>query len=242
MEILVIFAIAWAVKQVMVDAKYAALGKTPPRWQAKLERLRQSGRATDKPRYASRDYFADLWTDALEASTERRRARSARRKAADLDNAVDEALAVATAPPVDELAEVAPQVKGVEPVQESAAAEPESIGPDARVIQMFPAKREVPIMSVSEVTGLSSAIAYAEAMATVHEQHSLAGGEAYLGSLEQFGVSGRAIVLVASAQETSANAAEAWRSAAAELAKQHVVREAYDAVPDAGTKAFVQGE
>lgn len=290
MDLLLIFAIAYFLQQGWVDAKYAAAGKTSPRWQAKLAKLSATGQPAVKPRYGSRDYFADLLADTLEAKTQRRREQAAgkqsKARGADLDVAVSEALAVAGTgeewldrPPdltvpgktpttcdtcgrdvvvtnYDEEGGAAYCVPCVEAhnaaimaarqsqnttIPESPAPAPAHDGPDARIIPMFPTvKEEVPTMS--EITGLQSAVAYAEGVAAAHEQHSLTGGEAYLGSLQSFEVSGRVLQLVASAQESSQIAAGTWKAAAAELSKQLIVKEAYDAVPDAGTKAFVQGE
>jgi hypothetical protein len=236
MDLLVILAIVWFIRQGVVDARYAALGKTPPRYQVKMAELAAAGKAKTQPRYGSRAYFADLWADSLEASTAKRRAKAETKKTevreAELSAATDEAIAVA-----------APSVEPVKEKPEPVIAEPvdvEPTGPTAQIIPMFPAKKEVPTMS--EITGLQSAIAYADAMAAAHDQSSLAGGEAYLGSLQGFEVSGQAIAMVAAAQEASQNAAGAWRMAAAELSKQNIVKEAYDSVPDAGSKVFVQGE
>jgi len=241
---LVVWVLTWCVKNAVADVKYAALGKTPPRYQLRMARLTAAGKpaTVPSPRYGSREWMADLWADGLQAHTERRRARSTKRKVAELDAAVGEALAVAA--PV-EPAQEAPKPAVVEPApapEPPAPTPAQESGPGARVIPMFrtPVKEEVPAMS--EITGLQSAIAYAEAQAHAAEQNSLAGGEAYLSSLQGFEVSGQAIEAVALAQEASSDAAAAWRYAAAELAKQLTVKEAYDAVPDAGSKAFVQGE
>lgn len=364
MDLLIIFLIVYMLKNAVIDAKYAAQGKASPRWEAKLERLKQAGKSGTKPRYGSKDWFADLVSDGLAAQTERRRTRATKAKTGELDAAVDEALAVAKPEPTpnfiiefdhEEDHPAVPAQSGPElhrevqvpdvnsldfgkvmhpchicgsltkltdprspifrsladpepkpmctrcahartwhayakliegPVSRTCANKlcgkgtpvpdsrpddlcldcmpmsrraelfnsvletpdqlkarllaPESSRPDAQIIPMFPVKKEVPTMS--EITGLQSAIAYAEGVAAAHEQHSIAGGEAYRGSLQGFGVSGQAIQVVASAQEFSEMAASAWRAAAAELSKQNVVKEAYDSVPDAGSKAFVQGE
>lgn len=250
MDLLIILVIAYVLQNTWIDAKYAARGQTSPRWEAKLERLRQAGKPAVKPRYGSKDYFADLWSDALEAKTARRRARATERdakaKAAELDAAVGEALTVAApaAEPTQPTTGVIPVIVEPAPAPKPPASAPEPTGPDAQVIPMFrtPQKEEVAEMSVAEVTGLQSAIAHAEAVAAAHEQHSMAGGEGYLSSLAGFGVRGQAIQLVATAQEFTEMAAGAWRAAATELAKQNMVKEAYDAVPDAGSREFVQGE
>ncbi len=239
---LLIWVVTWCVKNAVADIKYAALGQTPPRHQLKMARLAAAGKSSVKPRYGSREYFADFAADLLEAKTAKRRELAAKKaksvREVDLNAATDEALAVA-APAV-----VVPEPATVEAV---TAPEPEStepalieLGPTARIIPMFPTKKEVSDMS--EITGLQSAIAYAQQVAGAHSAHSTGGGEAYLGSLQSYEVSGQAIALVAAAQEASSIAAGAWSAAAAELGKQTVVKEAYDSVPGAGNKAFVQGE
>ncbi len=236
---LLIWVVSWCVKNAVADVKYAALGQTPPRHQLKMARLAAAGNSTTPPRYGSREYFADFAADMLEAKTGKRREMAAKKaqaaKVADLGAATDEALAVA-APEVK--AAQAPAVEVPEP--ESTEPAPTESGPTAQIIPMFPAKKEVPDMS--EITGLQSAIAYTQQVAGAHSAHSAGGGEAFIGSLQSFDVNGKALALVAAAQEASSIAAGAWSAAAAELSKQNVVKEAYDSVPGAGNKAFVQGE
>jgi hypothetical protein len=304
MDLLIIFAIVYFLRDAVAEARWAALGKTSPKWQERLEQQRQHGKGI-KPRYGSKAYFGDLWADTLEAQTVKRRERAeAKARAAELDTAVGEALAVA-APSTHEVdgwdpgEHMLPVEQSMSPCRhcgwrtvwadrdgqpccgtcrqrlEAAAAggpltdldrqvlaqladprtqilpcnpdgspvvEPAHDGPDARVIPMFrtPVKEEVPVMS--EVTGLQSAIAYAAGVAAAHEQHSLAGGEAYVGSLAGFEVAGVGLSSAHEAQEASEIAAGAWKRHAAELVKQLAVKEAYDSVPDAGNKVFVQGE
>lgn len=247
MEIILIgVALIWLVQNAAVETKHAARGTTSPRWQAKLERLRQQGQQGYVPRYGSREWFADLWSDGLEASTEHRRVRSTRRKAAELDTAVGEALAVAApAEPVQEAAQLTPNfIFEFDYEEDQPAAEPTPHGdprPDAQVIPMFPTPKEE-VSDMSEITGLQSAIAYAQQVAGAHAAHSTAGNESYLGSLQSFEVSGEDIHNVAAAQAASSIAAAAWSKAAAGLSRQNVVKEAYDNVPGAGNKRFVQGE
>ncbi len=111
----------------------------------------------------------------------------------------------------------------------------------ATVIPMFPIMKES-TMANAEVTGLPTAIAFAQGMANAHRAASTAGGEQYVASLRSFEVGDGPIATVASARELSAQAAAAWERAAAEIAKGNVVKEAYEAVPDAGNKRFVTGE
>ncbi|MEV2236718.1 hypothetical protein [Micromonospora sp. NPDC049891] len=111
----------------------------------------------------------------------------------------------------------------------------------ATVIPMFPIMKESD-MANAEITGLPTAIAFAEGMANAHRAASTAGGEQYVAALRGFEVSGEAIGAVERAREQSQAAAAAWTAAAAEMKKQNTVKEAYQAVPDAGNKKFVTGE
>lgn len=76
-----------------------------------------------------------------------------------------------------------------------------------------------------EVIGLMSAINYCAAVAAAHENHSQAGGEAFLGALEsmEFGPETRAAV--AAAQEATTSASGAWRAAEAKLKEQLAAKE-----------------
>lgn len=272
---LIAWAITWCVKNAISDVRYAALGKTPPRYQ-----------------YGLHKYAASFAADFLEAKTEKRRELAAKRsreakaaaKAAPAP-AVEPVEVPAPAPAPAPAAEVpapaeAPAAVALNrPISDTGSAavshhdnaeptpvpapesnlifefeyedeqevEQDEPAHSARIIPMFAVKKEVPPMAitaapVAEITGLQSAIAYADAVADAHASHSSGGGEAYIGSLQAAEVSGRAIQMVAEAQEASQIAADSWRAAAVELAKQNIVKEAYDSVPDAGSKVFVQGE
>ncbi|MFI5833234.1 hypothetical protein ACIA5A_06105 [Micromonospora sp. NPDC051300] len=111
----------------------------------------------------------------------------------------------------------------------------------ATVIPMFPILKET-AMPNAEITGLPTAIAFAQGMANAHRAASTAGGEQYVAALRSFEVGDGTIATVASARELSAQAAAAWERAADEIGKQNTVKEAYQAVPDAGNKRFVTGE
>lgn len=91
-----------------------------------------------------------------------------------------------------------------------------------------------------EVIGLTSAIAYAEAVAAAHQQHSTAGGEAYMTSLGTANVGPETIQSAGEAMEASANAAGAWQSHAAKLKEQLAAKEA--TTQETGTKEFLLSE
>ncbi|MEE3918166.1 hypothetical protein V2I01_04710 [Micromonospora sp. BRA006-A] len=93
----------------------------------------------------------------------------------------------------------------------------------ATVIPMFPILKE-PTMSNAEITGLPTAIAFAQGMASAHRAASTAGGEQYVAALRSFEVGDGTIATVATARELSAQAAAAWERAAAEIGKQNTVR------------------
>lgn len=95
--------------------------------------------------------------------------------------------------------------------------------------------------TVSEVTGLSSAVAYAKGVAAAHSAHG--SGEGYVSSLASFEVGAGDIAKVRAAQEASINAAALWQTAADALHDHNMaVREAYRAAPDAGNKTFATSE
>lgn len=121
-------------------------------------------------------------------------------------------------------------------------------GPTARVYQ-FPQQPEGDSMAtttdnpsgVTEVTGLASAVAYANGVAAAHEAHG--SGESYVASLRQFQVGDSDVALVQAAQEASKNAAAKWQTAADALRDHNAgVREAYQTAPEAGNKQFATSE
>ena len=88
-----------------------------------------------------------------------------------------------------------------------------------------------------EVTGLTSAIAYAEAVAAAHEAHASGGGESYMASLGQAQVGPETVASAGRAQEMSQNAAAAWRNHAAKLREQVAAKEA--TTNETGNKEFL---
>ncbi len=93
----------------------------------------------------------------------------------------------------------------------------------------------------TEVTGLATAVSYAEGVAAAHESHAT-DAETFAGSLASNGVGDGTVGLVAQAQEASGVAAAAWTAVKDALNDQMGVKEAYDATPDAGDKDFVTAE
>ncbi|MFG1847753.1 hypothetical protein [Micromonospora carbonacea] len=306
MEILFwICVLTWFFQRAATDVLYAAAGKPNPRYELKKQKAIAAGQPpAAQPRYGTRDWFGDLWSDALAANTEKRRAGKTKAKP------VDDMLDVAKVRPEPgkpsaaekpEPAARADDAEGISVVHDDQHPYcTESCGPncgqygwscnrcgarqdgfvtlaDARaaswhecrpaeqktdpapaaaekpatptgepsklatVIPMFPIMKE-PTMSNAEITGLPTAIIFAQGMANAHKAAAAAGGEQYVAALRGFDVGDGAIATVTHAREMSAQAAAAWDAAAAEMQKQNTVKEAYQAVPDAGNKRFVTGE
>lgn len=300
MEILFwIWLLTWMFKTAAQDVIYAVRGEPNPRYELKKAKALREGRpAPVAARYGTREWFADLYSDALAAHTERRRAKTALASSEPQTRARPET--------VDDMVDVA----GVRPQPDNPATEPDWLTPDrdepagqpvvhddqhpycvtpcgpnclhhgwqclrcsgtesgfasqaeaeqsylqhtcptdntddgqplATVIPMFPNPKEIN-MSNAEITGLPTAIAFAQGMANAHRAASSAGGEEYVAALRKFEVGEGTISSVGTAREMSSQAAAAWDRVAAEMGRQTTVKEAYDAVPDAGNKAFVTGE
>ncbi|MBQ1064454.1 hypothetical protein [Micromonospora sp. C41] len=91
MEIVLLwcFVIAYFAKRGAEDLVHAVKGTPNPRYELKRERARAAGQvAASQPRYGTREWFADLYSDALVAHTEKRR-RAAAAKAQPVDDMVD---------------------------------------------------------------------------------------------------------------------------------------------------------
>lgn len=238
-ELLVIgYALVW----LFTEARYAVLGKPSPRMQLKI----------DGGRYGVMDWTQDFLGDLMKDVTAKRRqlraekdedraeqrtyaredradARAEKKKAAaSLEKAADEAIAV-TKPAADA-------------TPEPPAPAPAAPGPDAQVIPINRPKKENPMSGYDEGNFLTPAIAHCEATAAAHDSHTEGGaGEDFLAGLQGAGVNGRPLALVAAAQEASANAAGAWRVAAAELKKGLSVKEAYEGAQGAGSREHLTG-
>jgi hypothetical protein len=113
------------------------------------------------------------------------------------------------------------------PVAEPAAGGPPSTiteGDDMTTTQLS-----------GEVTGIPSAIRYAQQMAEAHASHG--GNEGYLTSLANMEVGPGDIAKVQAAMEASANAGAMWQAAADSIDKNNrAVAEAYSTSPDAANK------
>jgi hypothetical protein len=95
--------------------------------------------------------------------------------------------------------------------------------------------------SSGEVTGLASAVTYANEVAATHDEHG--SGEGFVSSLASFEVGQGDIAKVLAAQEASRNAGALWREAAQALQdSNNAVKEAYSTSPDAGNKQFATQE
>jgi hypothetical protein len=89
-----------------------------------------------------------------------------------------------------------------------------------------------------EVTSLPSAMRYAHSMGTAlagQAQHV----EIFVGTLRASQVSGAAVTAALRAQELTTAAAAAWAQAHDALNRQTIVREAYGAAPESGTKGWL---
>lgn len=116
----------------------------------------------------------------------------------------------------------------------TASASPWSSPPNARPAAP-PATADVP----SEITGLPSAQRYAQGMSIALDGQAPT-IEIFVGVLRESDVSGDAVTCAVRAQELTGQASQAWRAADSALARQHTVREAYAAVPEAGTKSWLR--
>jgi hypothetical protein len=69
-----LWLIVWLLKNAAMDVMYASSGKPNPRYEAKKAKARAGGQSDPaQHRYGSRDWFADLLSDGLQAQTDRRR-------------------------------------------------------------------------------------------------------------------------------------------------------------------------
>ncbi|PWR08557.1 hypothetical protein DKT68_15180 [Micromonospora acroterricola] len=289
MEIVLLwcFVIAWMGKRGAEDLVHAVKGTPNPRYELKKQRAKAAGhRPAQQPRYGGREWFADLYSDALAAHTEKRRKSAAAR-----------------ARPVDDMVGIVR-----EPKPQPERGEPEWLTPDpdelsgssvvhddqhpyclepcgpacgreawrcgrcgagefgfmtraraqesasnhrcladetlAQVIQ-FPNIKKIEkeiTMPNSEATGLTTAIAFADAAATAHQEFSTAGSEGYAGSLEQMGFGPSITGLAAEAREASGTATEKWNALSNAMKDFMQGREFYANNPDAPEKVALVNE
>lgn len=79
-----ILVLTWLVKTAAADVLYAVSGKPNPRYELKKQKARAAGQPVKgQPRYGTRDWAADLWSDALAAHTHRRRTKAVKAKPVD---------------------------------------------------------------------------------------------------------------------------------------------------------------
>ncbi|WFE45288.1 hypothetical protein [Verrucosispora sp. WMMD1129] len=119
-------------------------------------------------------------------------------------------------------------------------SEPADTRPLAPVIPLFPSSKHVEEIAMSnEVTGLSTALAFAEAASNAHQSFATTGAEGYVGALESGGNSGEVLTSAREAMEASGIAADKWAAHQAVLAKQMNLKEGYADNPDAADKGFL---
>lgn len=92
-----------------------------------------------------------------------------------------------------------------------------------------------------EVTGLSSAVNYAQQQQQAHDR-AVTDCEGFAAALSANEVSGEALTEAQRAMELEQQTAAAWQRAHTALSNHMGVKEAYDANPDAGNKQFVTSE
>lgn len=127
------------------------------------------------------------------------------------------------------------------PVPQQPTPQRTDDSPTARIYQ-FPNPKHVEkeiTMANSEVTGLSTAIAYADAVSKAHESFTSSGAEGYIGALEQGGNGPEVVASAREAMEASSIATEKWAAHREVLAQQMTVKEAYQSQPDAANKDFL---
>lgn len=271
-----IWVLTWMTKTAATDVLHAVKGTPNPRYELKKQRAAAAGRQVKgQPRYATREWAADLYSDALAAHTEKRR-KAAKAKAQPVDDMVDVvrephphdpnntrycptcwgSVVVDGKPCPDCLARQ--QQRNAEwdarhetpepPVPPQPEPSPEPAPDDrplAPVIPMFPNPKQIEkeiTMASSEVTGLSTAMAFADAAASAHNSFATSGAEGYVGALESGGMGGAAVGSAREAMEASGVAAAKWSAHKAELERQMTVKEAYQGQQDAAAKEFLLAE
>lgn len=276
MEILIIgAALMWLWQNMKVETAHAARGTVSPRWQRKLERMRQAGDPAIKPTYGSKAWAADLWGDFLEAKTADRRART---ELAEIRKALDEidrrreegfedpepepvkpraprrnlteeaATAAVNAVVASRIVHDAP-LDTVSPPRVATGVHPTPTTPsvsaalraatDAKVIPMFgkttqqdPSKESAmtnPTQNVgsSEVTGLNSAIQYAQDMSKAFGD--VGSGETFKNGLAAAGHGPTVLAAAHDAYEKASMASLAFHNLAKVMADLNKsVQEAYD--------------
>jgi hypothetical protein len=206
-----------------------------------------------------RQYVGNWWDEAWKDAEAKRRQRRAARHTEPAEPEPPAAPMRPDAGARPEPAPAQPKPAGRPPASGPAAAPPETQEPAAEpppargpsrapadtddgqplaVVIPFP-KEDTDMFG--EVTGLVTAQQYAAGMAQAMADQVPA-TEQFVASLTANEVSGDAVAAAAHAQELSLAASQAWQAATDALHRQDVVKEAYGAVPEAGTKEFVTSE
>ena len=242
-----LWLVVWLIKNATMDVACAVKGQANPRYELKKAQARAAGKPDPaQPRYGSKDWFADLVSDGLQAQTEARRRRAAEKRQAREEAEAAKSKAIVTTPaPVEQPAPTPTSdpadggAAGPEqtPTTPQPPAAPEV--PTAQIIQ-FPTSKENGMTTAvnGEVIGLDQSIAYAKSLGKFAGDHAAAGNEGYIGHLAASKVQGAGLQTAHDMQEAFAIAAGAAEKHAAELEKQKSVQEAYATTPDAGDKAF----
>jgi len=242
--LLAILLITYVIKNAITDTAYAVRGQTSPRLRIRWEkeRRRAAGRTDRTRRYGMTGYFRDLWHDSWEDARTHRETKRAERKASPSPEPRDIA-----GPGTGEVPEIpeAP-AEAAERSDEKPAASPATTPkPAAPLAVVTPIRTEQKGDRVNtanpETTTLSAAKAYAHQMADAATQAS-ASVEQTRAHLSANQVDGDVQARLAEAQELAGQLAAKFKAAYDELAKQDTVKDAYQAVPDAGSKEFVTQE
>ncbi|MFE9955819.1 hypothetical protein [Micromonospora sp. NPDC005299] len=237
-----IWVLTWMAKTAATDVLHAVKGTPNPRYELKKQRAATAGQTVaGQPRYGTREWLGDLYSDALAAQTEKRRA-AVKAKSAPVDDMVD----VVREPPAARKPPepTAPPARPEPPAPPQPPTIPDN-RPLAPVIPMFPNPKQIEkeiTMASSEVTGLSTAMAFADAAASAHNSFATAGAEGYVGALESGGMGGAAVGSAREAMEASGVAAAKWSAHKSELERQMNVKEAYQGQQDAADKDFLLAE
>lgn len=266
--VLVFWAIVWICKNAAEDVMGAVKGRPSPRRVKQLKRIEAEG---GTPGYGFGGFAHDFWDDFLQARTAKRRelAAKGRESVGPTEVPEPEVKPVGTFtpqaedPPTPVAASPDDTDRRVDPLRldgrngnteshdrettpATEEAQPISPTPTAQVIPIFrtpnstPNQQEVPPMT-TEVTGLTTAIDYANGVAQAHQSHA-ADAETFAASLASNEVGDGTIGLAVQAQEASSAAGAAWSAVADALNDQTGVKEAYEATPDAGSREFVTSE
>lgn len=241
------------------DAIHAVKGTTPPRYQTKAAAAARRGTTWTAPKYGTKDWFGDLWSDSLATNTDWRRRRAAR-KARERQLAKQQtpeptpAPVPAPGPTCAPEPEIDPPLadeevgEQIDPELEIRVQEINDDRPDAKIIPLFrkfeKKENDMSIDVNAEVQGLVQAIAHATLMVQAGEELGTPGGEQFLAHLTEADNGEQTIAAASAAQQAFDNAAAEAKALLDMLTAQLAVKEASDAINgEHGSKAFMgQGE